>query len=90
MCARLCVWIGLTNIIVLMNPCQYKFYFFLDLLYGITHGIDITLDLLLMAWNFKDILRIIFFQICIGNTHCLYNFYFTHNVALTELVFSYG
>ena len=52
--ARLCVWIGLTNITLLMNPWQYKFYFF-DSLYGITHGFDITLDLLLMAWNFKDI-----------------------------------
>ena len=64
--------------------------FFYDSSYGISHGFDITLDLLLMAWNFKDILIFYFFQNCIGNTHCLYNFYFTHNVALTELVFSYG
>ena len=39
-----------------MNPWQYRFYCF-DLLYGITSGFDITLDLLLMPWNFKDILR---------------------------------
>ena len=75
-------------IFLLMNPWQYKFYF-LDLLYGITHGFDITLDLLLMAWNFTVILRFVFSD-CIGSTHCLYNFYFTHNVALTELVFSNG
>ena len=36
-----------------------KFYFF-DSSYGISHGFDITLDLLLMAWNFNDIL--IFFS----------------------------
>ena len=47
---------------LLMNPWQYKFYF-LDLLYGITHGFDITLDLLLMAWNFKDILRFVFSEL---------------------------
>ena len=41
-----------------MNPWQYKLYFF-DLSYGISHGFDITLDLLLMAWNFKDILRFV-------------------------------
>ena len=40
-----------------MNPWQYKLYF-LDLLYGISHGIDVTHDLLLMARNFKDILRL--------------------------------
>ena len=34
-----------------MNPWQYNFGG--DLLYGITHGFDITFDLLLMAWNFK-------------------------------------
>ena len=62
---------------------------FLDSSYGISHGFDTTLDLLLMAWNFKDIL-IFFLQNCIANTHCIYNFFFTHNVALTELVFSYG
>ena len=55
MCVRGCVWFGLANILLLMNPWQYKFYFF-DLLYGIIHGFDITLDLLLMAWNFRDIL----------------------------------
>ena len=49
-----------------------------------THEFDITLDVLLMAWNFKDILR--FFS----SVYYLYNFYFTHNVALTELVFSNG
>ena len=38
---------------LLMNPWQYTF----------THGFDITLDLLLMAWNFKDILRFLFFRI---------------------------
>ena len=41
-----------------MDPCQYKFYF-LDLLYGITHGFNITPELLLMAWNLKDILRFV-------------------------------
>ena len=55
----LSVWIGLTNILFI-DPSQYKFYLLLLLLYGITHGIDITLDLLLMAWNFKEILRFFF------------------------------
>ena len=71
-----------------MNPWQYRLYF-LDLLYGISHGFDITHDLLVMTWSFKDIL-IFFFHNCIGNTNCLYNFNSTHNVAQTELVFSYG
>ena len=44
-----------------MNPWQYIFFF--DLLYGITHGFDITLDLLLMALNFKDILRFVFSEL---------------------------
>ena len=62
--ARLCVWIALTNIL----------FFVVDLLYGISHGLDTTLDLLLMVWNFKDILRFVFLQIYIGNTHCLKNY----------------
>ena len=45
-----------------MNPWQYKLYF-LDLSYGISHGFDITLDLLLMAWHFKDILRLVFSEL---------------------------
>ena len=65
----MCVWVGLTNILFI-DEFMAVHIIFLDLLYGITHGFDITLDLLLMAWNFKDILRI-FFQNCIGNTHCL-------------------
>ena len=50
----MCVWIALTNMHLLINPWEYTFYFW-DLLYGISHGFDITLDLLVMAWNFKDI-----------------------------------
>ena len=54
-----------------MNPWQYKFYC-LDLLYGITHGFDITFDLLLMAWNFKDILRFVFFFKILQVIHIAY------------------
>ena len=42
-----------------MSPWRYTFYS-LDLLYGISHGFDITHDLLVMTWNFKDILRFVF------------------------------
>ena len=59
--ARLCVWNGLTNILFIDESMAV--YIFLDLLYGITHGFDITLDLLLMAWNFKDILRFVFSEL---------------------------
>ena len=55
--SRLCVWIGLTNILFIDESMAVQFFF--DL-YGITHGFDITLDLLLMAWNFKDILKFVF------------------------------
>ena len=65
-CARLCVWIC---IFFIDESMAVQIFF--KLLYGITNGLDITLDLLLMAWNFKDILRYVFFQNCIGNTHCL-------------------
>ena len=66
---RGCVcWISVTNILFIDLAVQILFF---DLLYGITHGFDITFDLLLMAWNLKDILRFVFFQNCIGNTHCL-------------------
>ena len=56
--ARLCVWISLTNILFIDESMAVQILF-LDLLYGITHGFDITLDLLMMAWNFKDILRFV-------------------------------
>ena len=49
------VWIGLTNILFNYESMAVQSCCFL--LYRITHGIDITVDLLLMAWNFKDILR---------------------------------
>ena len=62
-CARLCVWIGLTNVLFIDESMAVQILFYLDLLYGITHGFDITLDLLLMGWNFKDILRFVFFRI---------------------------
>ena len=52
-------------------------------------GFDITHYLLVIAWHFKDILRFVS-KICIGNTHCLEQFYFTHNEARTVIVFSYG
>ena len=48
--------------------CTYKYafidesmtiLFFIYLLYGISHGFDITHDLLVMAWHFKDILRFV-------------------------------
>ena len=61
--ARLCVWIGLTNILFIDESMAVHILFSLDLLYGITHGFDITLDLLLMTWNFKDILRFVVFRI---------------------------
>ena len=76
-------WIALTIIICIDESMAVHFFFFY-VLYGITHGFDITLNLLLMAWNFNDILRFVF-EICMSNTHCPYNFYFTHNVTLTEL-----
>ena len=60
--ARLCVWIGLTNKLFIDESMAVQIYC-IYLLYGITHGFDITLDLLLMAWNFKDILRFFFFRI---------------------------
>ena len=52
--------IGLTNILFIDEYMAVQIIF-LDLLYGITHGFDITLDLLFMALNFKDILRFVFF-----------------------------
>ena len=60
--ARLCVWIGLTDILFIDESMAVQIYRFF-LLYGITHGFDTTFDLLLMAWNFKDILRFHFFII---------------------------
>ena len=45
--------------VLFVNPWQYTFYF-LDLLYGISHGFDITHDLLVMVWHFKDVLRLVF------------------------------
>ena len=62
MCARrerLCVWIAPTNILFIDKSMAVQIIFFY-FSYGISHGFDITLDLLLMAWNFKDILRIFF------------------------------
>ena len=41
-----------------MNPLQYKFYFW-NMLYGISHGLNITHDLLVMDWHFKDILCLV-------------------------------
>ena len=58
------------NYFLLMISWQYILSFFYSL-YGISHGFDITIDLLLMAWNFKDILICIFFQKSIDNKHCL-------------------
>ena len=50
-----CVCVLLSQIyFLLMNPWQYNLIL---LLYGISHGFEITFDLLVMAWNFKDILR---------------------------------
>ena len=37
--------------------CSNNILFVLD---GISHGFDITHDLLVLAWNFKDILRLFF------------------------------
>ena len=54
----LCVWVGLTNILFIDESMAVQI-FLGDLLYGITHIFDITLDLLLMAWNFKDIFRFV-------------------------------
>ena len=51
--ARLCVWPALTYIIFIDEFMAV--HIFVDLLYGITHGFDITHDQLVMAWHFKDI-----------------------------------
>ena len=67
--ARRCVWIALTNTLFMDESLAIQIII-LDLSYGISHGFDITLDLLLIAWNFKDIVRF-FSHNCIGNTHCL-------------------
>ena len=49
-----CVFGQLKQNFLLMNPWQYNLF---DLLYGISHAFDITYDLLVIAWHFKDILR---------------------------------
>ena len=54
------VWIALTNILFIDKSITVQILF-IYLLYGISYGFDITPDLLVMAWNFKDIL--IFFLI---------------------------
>ena len=52
-----CVF-ALTNILLIDDSMAVLF--FILLLYGISHGFDITHDLLVTAWHFKDILRFVF------------------------------
>ena len=54
--ARLCVWLALTNILFIDDSSMAVHI----LLFGISHGFDITHDTLVMAWYFKDILRFLF------------------------------
>ena len=50
-----------------MNPQPWPYkYYFLDLLYRISHGFDRTQGLSVMAWHFKDILRFVFFTYTTG------------------------
>ena len=58
-CARLCVWAALINILFIDDSMAVQIYF-MDLLYGISHGFNIIHDLFVMAWHFKDILRFVF------------------------------
>ena len=59
--ARLCVWIGLTNILFIDESMAVQIK--KKLLYGITHRFDITLNLLMMALNFKNISRFVFSEL---------------------------
>ena len=61
MCAcrvRLCVWIGLTNILFIDESMAVQSIKKYDLLYGITHGFDITLDLLFDVLEFQGYFEI--------------------------------
>ena len=59
--ARLCLdW---SNKYTFIDESMAVQIFFIYLFYGITHGFVIKLDLLLMAWNFKDILRFVFSEL---------------------------
>ena len=44
------------------------------MLYGISHGFDITHNFLVMDWHFKDILRLVAFY-CIGHVQVSYRMY---------------
>ena len=50
-----------------MNPWQYKFYFW-NMLYRMSHGFDITHELLVMDWHFKDILCLVVLLFYRSNT----------------------
>ena len=63
--------------------------FFWNMLYEMSHEFDITHELLVLDWHYKDILcLVVFYFIC--QTRFIYNVYFTHNVARTGLVFYNG
>ena len=70
--ARLCVLIALTNILFIDE----------SILYEISHGFDIIHDLNVMAWIFKDILRLFFYRFLIGNTQCVLHIAYTNSTLL--------
>ena len=49
-----CVFGLLEQIYYFINESMAVQFYFLFLLYGISHGFDIRHDLLVMAWNFND------------------------------------
>ena len=59
-CVTVCL--DCSNKIVFIDDFMAVHIIFFYSLYGISHGFDITIDLLLMAWNFKDILIYFFFR----------------------------
>ena len=56
-CVRLWVWHALTNIIFIDESMAVQIIYYY-LLYGISHGFDITHELLVITGHFKDILRL--------------------------------
>ena len=57
--AQLYIAAALTNLHLYLLIHGSTNSFFLNLLHGISHGFDITHDLLVMVWHFKDILRFV-------------------------------
>ena len=69
---------ALTNTL-LKNESMTVQFFFLNMLYGISYGFDITHDLLVRAWHFKDILRLVvlLFYRSIHVSYIMYTLYIT-------------